>query len=50
MSEQQPTPQACTGCGGQKGKVVDTSSNGVTRQNWESCQGCSGTGIQGGGR
>lgn len=47
MSEQQPQP--CGNCGGQKGHVVDTSSGGVSRQNWQTCQACAGTGIQGGG-
>lgn len=48
MSEQ-PTPQPCTTCQGRQGQVVDTSSNGVTRQNWQSCSPCNGTGMQGGG-
>ena len=50
MSEQQTAPAACTGCAGQKGHIVDTSSGGVIRQNWQTCQGCGGTGVQGGGR
>jgi hypothetical protein len=45
----QPTTQPCSACSGKKGRVVDTSSGGVIRQNWETCQGCSGTGTQGGG-
>jgi hypothetical protein len=53
MSEQQPQPQACYGCNGEKGHMRDTSTieNGrpVTRQTWHTCQGCSGTGVQGGG-
>jgi DnaJ-class molecular chaperone len=49
MSEQQPAPRACQGCGGNKGQIVDTSSDGVTRQNWQTCQACGGTGVQGGG-
>ncbi|ROQ65293.1 hypothetical protein EDD95_8156 [Streptomyces sp. CEV 2-1] len=36
---------ACTSCGGQGGRMVDTSSDGVTRQNWQSCTACSGTGA-----
>ncbi|MFE2712256.1 hypothetical protein ACFXKI_09760 [Streptomyces mirabilis] len=47
MSEQQP--RACTDCAGNKGQVVDTSSDGVIRQNWAACQGCGGTGTAGGG-
>lgn len=35
----------CTSCGGQGGKTVDTSSDGVTRQHWQSCQPCGGTGV-----
>jgi len=48
MSEQQQS-SPCTSCGGDKGKVVDTSSDGVIRQNWQTCQGCGGTGVAGGG-
>lgn len=46
MSEQQPPP--CTACSGTGGHTVDTSNNGVVRQNWKSCQSCSGTGTAGG--
>lgn len=42
----QPTPQACTGCSGSGGRIVDTSSDGITRQNWITCQACGGTGKQ----
>lgn len=45
----EPTPQPCSTCQGRKGAVIDTSSNGVTRQHWQSCGPCSGTGISGGG-
>lgn len=47
QAEHTPTP--CTGCGGQGGHIVDTSSNGVVRQTWHPCHGCGGTGQQGGG-
>lgn len=47
---QQPTPpQTCPTCQGHKGAVIDTSSNGITRQHWQTCTPCSGTGIKGGG-
>ncbi|MDT0432895.1 DnaJ-like cysteine-rich domain-containing protein [Streptomyces salyersiae] len=36
--------RACSLCGGQGGQVVDTSSGGVTRRNWQSCGDCGGTG------
>lgn len=36
--------RACSSCGGQGGQVVDTSSGGVTRRNWQSCGDCGGTG------
>ncbi len=36
---------ACTSCQGAGGKEVDTSSDGVSRQNWQSCQPCGGTGV-----
>lgn len=48
MSEQQQ-PRPCTGCSGNGGQTIDTSSDGVIRQNWQTCQGCSGTGTAGGG-
>ncbi|MFD4224757.1 hypothetical protein [Streptomyces griseus] len=35
----------CTSCGGKGGKTVDTSGDGVSRQNWQSCQPCGGTGV-----
>lgn len=35
----------CTSCGGQGGKTVDTSGDGVSRQNWQSCVPCGGTGV-----
>ena len=44
-----PTPQPCASCSGNKGHVVDTSHGGITRQNWQACAPCHGTGIQGGG-
>ncbi|WP_331763427.1 hypothetical protein [Streptomyces anulatus] len=46
-----PTPAgpaagaACTRCGGTGGQTIDTSSDGVSRQNWQSCQPCGGTGV-----
>ncbi|WP_157880843.1 hypothetical protein [Streptomyces griseoruber] len=44
-----PVPQAqqpCSSCGGAGGKVVDTSSGGVTRQSWQSCGSCNGSGVK----
>ncbi|MFJ8870791.1 hypothetical protein ACIRD6_34225 [Streptomyces sp. NPDC102473] len=41
-------PQAggsCGSCQGAGGKVVDTSSDGVSRQHWQSCGNCGGTGV-----
>lgn len=40
----------CTSCNGKGGRVIDTSSDGIQRQTWESCGGCGGTGWAGGGR
>ncbi|MFJ2884093.1 hypothetical protein ACIPJN_38595 [Streptomyces sp. NPDC086796] len=37
--------QACQPCGGQGGVMVDTSSDGVTRQTWMTCQTCRGLGV-----
>ncbi|MFD7532227.1 hypothetical protein ACFV8E_32310 [Streptomyces sp. NPDC059849] len=37
--------QPCQSCGGQGGQTVDTSSDGVTRQNWVICQTCRGSGA-----
>ncbi|MDX2981608.1 hypothetical protein ACTFBT_38190 [Streptomyces microflavus] len=34
----------CTSCQGAGGRTVDTSSDGVTRQHWQSCTPCGGTG------
>ncbi|MGW3954062.1 hypothetical protein ACWEKM_24785 [Streptomyces sp. NPDC004752] len=39
--------QPCGACGGAGGRTVDTSSDGVTRQNWERCTACGGTGVAG---
>ncbi|MEW2068327.1 hypothetical protein [Streptomyces sp. NPDC007346] len=36
---------ACGSCEGAGGKVVDTSSDGVSRQHWQSCGPCGGTGV-----
>ncbi|MFI8200459.1 WhiB family transcriptional regulator [Streptomyces sp. NPDC085942] len=36
--------RACGSCGGAGGKTVDTSSGGVSRQHWQTCTTCSGTG------
>ncbi|MEU2462349.1 hypothetical protein ABZ604_32810 [Streptomyces sp. NPDC012473] len=35
----------CSSCQGAGGKVVDTSSDEVSRQNWQSCAPCGGTGV-----
>ncbi|MFE7757643.1 hypothetical protein [Streptomyces sp. NPDC057429] len=37
--------QACSSCSGAGGRVVDTSGDGVTRQHWQSCSSCGGTGV-----
>ncbi|MEU5416566.1 hypothetical protein [Streptomyces clavifer] len=37
--------QACGSCSGTGGRVVDTSSDGVSRQHWQSCGACGGTGV-----
>jgi DnaJ-class molecular chaperone len=44
---QQPTPRTCTGCNGDGGRTVDTSSNGIVRQNWKTCDTCNGSGTAG---
>lgn len=44
MSGQQPTP--CGTCHGAGGQVHDTSSNGITRQSWQTCQTCHGAGTR----
>jgi hypothetical protein len=36
---------ACQSCGGTGGQVVDTSSDGVSRQHWQTCQACGGSGV-----
>lgn len=36
---------ACTRCEGTGGQTIDTSSDGVSRQHWQSCQPCGGTGV-----
>ncbi|MFI6728732.1 hypothetical protein [Streptomyces atratus] len=36
---------ACGTCGGRGGAMVDTSSDGVIRQHWVSCQSCRGSGV-----
>lgn len=38
-------PPACGACGGRGGRVIDTSSDGVTRQSWQPCGSCSGSGV-----
>ncbi|MGW0669797.1 hypothetical protein [Streptomyces sp. NPDC002746] len=35
----------CSSCQGAGGKMIDTSSDGVTRQHWQSCTACGGTGA-----
>ncbi|MFI0005748.1 hypothetical protein ACH4NR_36930 [Streptomyces globisporus] len=35
----------CPDCQGAGGRMVDTSSDGVIRQNWQSCGPCGGTGV-----
>ncbi|MGQ7754851.1 hypothetical protein ACUN29_41620 (plasmid) [Streptomyces sp. WC2508] len=36
---------ACGACNGEGGRTVDTSSDGVIRQHWVSCQTCRGLGV-----
>ncbi|MGW6469456.1 hypothetical protein [Streptomyces rubiginosohelvolus] len=36
---------SCGSCGGAGGKTVDTSSDGVSRQHWQTCTTCNGTGA-----
>ncbi|MFG3179978.1 hypothetical protein ACGFZC_33635 [[Kitasatospora] papulosa] len=35
----------CSSCQGAGGRMIDTSSDGVTRQHWQSCTACGGTGA-----
>ncbi|MFJ3594570.1 hypothetical protein ACIQUY_34840 [Streptomyces sp. NPDC090231] len=35
----------CSSCHGAGGTMIDTSSDGVTRQHWHSCTACGGTGA-----
>ncbi|OKK05280.1 hypothetical protein AMK09_37630 [Streptomyces sp. CB02488] len=35
----------CSSCHGAGGTMIDTSSDGVTRQHWQSCTACGGTGA-----
>ncbi|MEU1798259.1 hypothetical protein [Streptomyces californicus] len=35
----------CGSCNGAGGKTIDTSGDGVTRQHWQTCTSCSGTGV-----
>lgn len=45
MSKQQKPP--CTDCSGKGGHAEDTTgSDGVTRQNWRTCNTCRGTGVR----
>ncbi|MFD5978161.1 hypothetical protein ACFWG2_34430 [Streptomyces bacillaris] len=32
-------------CGGTGGTTVDTSADGVTRQHWQTCATCNGSGV-----
>lgn len=36
----------CTSCGGAGGRTVDTSSGGVSRQTWQTCGSCRGSGTR----
>ncbi|WP_424864078.1 hypothetical protein [Streptomyces sp. MMS24-I29] len=38
--------RACTSCGGQGGRMEDTSGDGVSRQTWMTCRACAGSGVQ----
>ncbi|MFF9569915.1 hypothetical protein [Streptomyces sp. NPDC014685] len=38
--------RACGSCGGSGGRMEDTSSDGVIRQNWVTCGSCRGSGVQ----
>lgn len=35
----------CGSCNGAGGKTIDNSGDGVTRQHWQTCTSCSGTGV-----
>ncbi|MGI5532498.1 hypothetical protein ACQEVX_35555 [Streptomyces syringium] len=37
----------CGSCRGEGGRMVDTSDGGVTRQTWQSCTACHGSGQAG---
>ncbi|MFL4496474.1 hypothetical protein ACJ6WD_35330 [Streptomyces sp. VTCC 41912] len=37
--------QSCGQCDGAGGRTEDTSSGGVSRQNWVTCTACRGTGV-----
>ncbi|MEU2762964.1 hypothetical protein [Streptomyces sp. NPDC007094] len=37
--------RSCKSCGGTGGRTVDTSSDGVSRQHWQTCTTCNGTGA-----
>lgn len=37
-------PRPCKSCEGNGGRSVDTSSDGVARQTWQTCKPCRGTG------
>ncbi|WP_370424317.1 hypothetical protein AB8O64_36815 (plasmid) [Streptomyces sp. QH1-20] len=37
----------CASCRGKGGRMVDTSSDGVTRQTWQTCTACGGSGEAG---
>lgn len=38
--------RACGSCGGQGGRMEDTSSDGVLRQTWVTCGSCRGSGVR----
>ncbi|MFE4018560.1 hypothetical protein ACFXPZ_14220 [Streptomyces sp. NPDC059101] len=37
--------QACSRCSGAGGTVIDSSGGGVTRQSWQTCTACNGSGV-----
>lgn len=45
----QPQSRACSGCQGACGRTETEQRDGKVIQVWRTCQGCHGTGVQGGG-
>jgi hypothetical protein len=49
MNEQQPTPRACSTCGGACGYPETTPTPTGHTTTWRTCTSCGGTGTQAGG-